>query len=1649
VGIGDWLEDAVFSAGNAMRSVERVINPFYEDIRHEKDKDGNWKPVHDASKDGLLAPAMKPVTNSLEQVMHGMNWIYDNAISQPISTFFLVSPRNDDDAGEAWSDVFKGSTWAQAWRTAEHVSPGQAMFATGKEADQILENELVYAQPAASYLPPEWKGMAPDEQQEWLKSKGMPAVGNRAVEQMRQDHAWFTFASGAGDFAFRWYLDPFVLGGKGVGAARNKFIVKERPKGGWGKDDIESIMADSTMGKAQDFLWANKDNPALINNLSMFRKSALGPRAGGIVSTLKSREEVDLFLRVGLGDVEARVLLEQRNALAAQRLQQDTSRLSNLELNLGRFERKGQERYAAMVQGRIDEVTAQVNANEELVARYEGMLAHYQELDAVNLTRFSFDRAQRRTDAQAMHRTGPALGTAGSPRSRLGKARIYSKDFFGPNLVVVRSFKEAHPNGLIAVDDIHQEAVDELRAQIARIPGIGSDVRQSMLNDYLKTTTEGERLAHLEKIQGMGVNKVAEKHGFTRDEAMELYREYQGKIMGGQDRLRRYSAGAFPGEKVHLDEFLDHGGNLSVHPNLVTRLVNDHVMVDLKALDTTLARHGSALKALRTASIGNSDWIVNSADYLNHLWKFGTLFRLGYIPRVLGDDLAGQVARLGAATMAMRAGYGVKNLATNLARWKPASYYEAQQAAAKEGLKYVDDELKILQPKVDLARVKVETRELIHTDALRRARDRHRRATNKLNALGDDATPTQLRAHQMLVEKHAGEVARAEERLRKRLEGPKARLGEMDEHLADLAGQRAAALAEIEGLKTAATRGHRQSSQTYKETEVAPGVVVPAAFAGNRGEYYQKMISSDDSLRTILSRNKQIVHSNLQRAYGKQGVAISYPQDPKKFVSSWDQAINLQIMQDDFARLAVQGKSIEEMTHWLTRTPQGRAYHKRLGIKHSPPDRIAASVWHEVEEYLPTPEIRMAALEGKADEAFLSEAAKLGHHPMNVHTTQLGEALAGMNAHSQGLDRVMDWWYKTAASIPADRMSRHPLFNQLYEGHAKILASQEIKQGAKVSQKDADRIAETARRLALKDTRKLVFDIAHRSDAAHALRFISPFFAATTEAWQRWARIIADRPQTVGYAGVIFNAPISAGWMQDQDGNKVLRDGTVIDPITGNKTFVPKSKRLIMARVPRFVVDGPVGKAFNMDGSGRWLVSQDSMNMITQGDPWFNPGTGPIVAIPANEFVKDKPSMGELARHLGVLPHGPTAGSPLFGNTPLGRAADLTMPQTVKNFLTAYDTSDERYQRTKLQIMQRAAYEHANLGKPMPSAREIADMTKQYWLQSAAWAFVQPAATQRSDKYAFYRDQYNNLRRKDPMTADQEFLDRFGESYFIFAQATSKNKVGAEATKQAVELSKQYEELLAKNPELGALIIGPEGNGPFSPEAYTYQLTHPLVPGGSEMQRTKLSAEEAMLENQRRLGWAKYTQLQNYIKSKMESAGFQHFDDPGAEQFKRMRSAVAELMSTPVLPGDVENEYYNEEWAKDFYSFDPKKYERLIPALTEVAHSDMAKDPNRSDLRSLQLYLAGRQVVVKELERRYRERSAALKARGLKGMAAKSLTAKKNWDLRDNWVRFVDDLTEQDTRFGDLHSRYLHRDLSVDVDDLADRLDDALDEEAD
>jgi hypothetical protein len=1712
VGLGSFFKEVGDVAKSAGHGVMTGVNWWNSNVSIVPDG-VKYSPVSSTysitGPDGTsrgMSPIDRAVNHQVENASRVLLWLYDNGVSQPISTTLM--------AGELKGGPLSAHNWATAWHAANHISPGQALFLgsnfygqdpSGKSSTQKAVNSpLAYYKPGSAYLPPGFDQLPEDQQQDFLRKAGMPATGNAYINELRQSSKFFKNASGVGDLALRWWGDPVVLAGKVISGERAARQVIRRPKGGWSPQDIDSIMEKSTMGKAVDFIYANKDNPQLLNNLAMAKNSALGPRFGAIASLLQTPEEVHAFLRVGLGDVGAAQKLQSQNALAASRLEQDTSRVAALDLMATRFDARGTGRasqYAALARQAMKSIDARVNADDSLVTRYSQILDHSGELDQVNLSRWSFAKAQAATDAQAAYRARAARGAraghelanlpeplkatraklapdaerartkatrdalaAGRTAQEAGRAgrmaadavmpfasgfvktRLYGAgDFFSTPVTVVRSFANARPNGFMRIDDIDKDSVAELRGQIARIPGISNEARLNMLNEYLRTTSEPERLALLKSIGATGAAKMAEKHGLDPQAGLDIYKQHLSSQAGEIDNMKRYSAARMPIQlpdgsmaAIHVDEFASDGGKLVLHPNLVTKLASSHVFQDLDQMDKVLARNASSLKAIRASKLGNPDWILDRMDQMNSLFKFGTLFRLGYIPRVAGDDLAGQMARLGAASMALRIMWGVRNGATNIALRGGRPWAAAQASAAGQGVEFATAKMGELQERIKSLQAQVEGRRAVTRSYLTASGRKLATARELRAALPPDAPAAKVAAMDANIAKHQLAVDRASRSMSTGVGAKNIKLQDLQAHHAWLDQERAASQQQMD--EALAKVNAPKVIQGSQRVHLGNGVYAPAALEGKEGGYFLKAISSDESIGQIFMTNKRLIHGHLMRSFDHGGKAISPAQDEALHATSWAHAINAQIMQDPLAAQAVRGASPEGMTKWLTSTAEGRQYQRRIGLTPgassagtanrviADPEDLANRAWHEVAEYLPTPEIRMKALEpsGVTPE-FLKDSMPMTHRP-DVHTGQVG---LSQGRFQGAMSEIMGGWYKWAASQPADRWSRHPLFNQMYEDHLQTLASQLRKQGAyDTTAEGVERMATTARRLALRDTRKLVFDIAHKSDAAAALRLVSPFMAATTEAFQRWGRIIADRPQVVGYASNFFNAPIAKGSMQDADGNHVTRGGYsyTIDSATGKsvRRLVPKSERYIVGRMPRWLLHTTGGKrspfalAFGAEPSSRnFRLSQNSMDLVTQGDPWFHPGVGPIVQIPVNHLVKDKPKQAELARHLGILPFGPQNGG-AFGSGPVGEALSFFAPSTIKNFLTAYDTSDSRYQDVKMQIMQRAAFEHDQLGKPMPSAKQISAMTRQYWQFSAASAFLQPMATQKADNYQFFRDQYNALRRENPLSADDEFLARYAESYFIFAQSQSRNVSGIPATTKAVELQKKYGDLIAENPELGALVVGPEGNGPFSPEAYSYQLNTPVTPGGAEMQRTKMSATDALAENQRRLGWSKFSAVMNGLNATLRNRGLKSFADDGAEDLRAQKQALVQLFGSPVLPSGGENPFYNEAWSKDYNTLDPLKYERLIPGLQAVANGPVAAEANRSDLKVLQGYLGARQGLVQMLA-----------DRGKAG-GSRVITARANADLLEVWQRYVDSLIESDTTFGDLHSRYLARDLGYD-----------------
>lgn len=1624
----------------------------------------------------------KTVANaSLEATLQGMRWLYSNGVAQPIATAALVGKMNRGDNDPFGGDYFSTSAWTKAWEAANHVSPGQAIVMSPSEAQQAITSPLLYYKPPEAYLPPGFDKLSDEEQQAALREAGMPVIGNAYVEKKRENSAWFKYGTGAIDFTSVVFLDPTTMALGAAGRARQLANVKARPKGGWSAQEIDNLMSNPRMEALRQGIWANRDNPQLLNNTALAQHSGMGPRFGSIVSRLADEEELNLFIRTGMGDMRAMDELRLRNAEVELRMSSDLSRLGGLDLMRSRYADFPQMRQ--LVDLEMQRITNARAADSVLVERYDDILRQSDLLDELHVSRWSLQRAEDRTLAQNQYQAGPARGIGSGLARGRGRAvtirptappvtsaryrptpidtgYVHTRawgmgDFFTGPVTLVRSLKNAHPNGFVDIGSLNKESIVELRAHLARIPNVRESTRADIINKYLKAATEAERKDLLEDVGRIGAAKVAERYGLAPEVGEALYRQHMKLKQGELDNMQRYSAATrspedvAAGQQLHIDEFTAEGGKVTLSPFTVTRLMNGHTFQDLDALGKVLARHSGRLKTLHAATGSARDAVAGFADYSTYLWKFTTLFRLGYIPRVLGDDLASQWARLGTAAMVLRGVRGIYNGVENAGRFAARPALQAREDNALAGVQYAREEMALLAPDIRKWEGRFAAEAHMRQRDIALTQQRLARAEARLQNMDPNATQAQRNALQTFVQGKRNEVARAQQRQAAPLWPGKQQM------LTDMQNQRDF-LQRFHDLQTRAADDYRSQQQKVIQGNQAfdiDGQTFPAAFGGKDGEYHYAQISADESVGNIFNTNKQIMQGNLERSFDHGAKPISPAQDPEAHLKAWTHAINNQIMQDQLSSMAVRGATVDEMTRWLKYDPRGISYRKRLP-KMLQNEDIAQSVKYEVDQYLHTPELRMKAMEPDGvSPAWLEKAfPHLADRP-DVHIGQVGNAQL---RHANALDRVIQKWFRVAATIPANRMSRHPLFNQFYEGHLKTIVAQRNRQVNErygpvpdtvvhFTVEEVEAMAGSARQLALRDTRSLVFDIAHRSDAAAATRFMSPFFAATSESFQRWGRVIGNKPQVVGYAGNWYNAPLYRGNMQDLDGNQIDQYGFTHVPVyplnpdgTVNykakprveKRRVPKSERYIVTRVPKWFAESPAGKAFNVtEAGGKLALSQNSINMVTQGDPWFNPGVGPIVQIPVNEWVKDKPHQAEVARHLGVLPYGPQGGT-LFGENPFGRATSMAAPKTVRDFITAFDTSDDRYQQIKLQVTQRELFlfgqrhpDRKPTGKEIAAITErVADKTRNYWLFSASSAFLQPMATQRKDPFQFYRDQYNALRRQNPLTADDQFLERYGESYFIFAQESSRS-AGVPPTMRAVELQKKYGALLAANPDLAPLIIGPEGNGPFSREAYAYQLNNPLVPGGSEMMRSKISATEAMEENQRRLGWAKYTARMNGLMAKLHTAGFRSFADEGAEDFALEKKAWTSVYAEPLNPDGSVNPYYNEQWSKDFFTFDARKYDRLIPGLTEVAYSELSKLSERSDLRTLQQYLGGRKMLIQDLGAR---KAADLPA---------TLAAEANADLRAQWVSFVGGLIEQDTRFGDLYHRYLARDMGVDAEE--------------
>jgi hypothetical protein len=788
------------------------------------------------------------------------------------------------------------------------------------------------------------------------------------------------------------------------------------------------------------------------------------------------------------------------------------------------------------------------------------------------------------------------------------------------------------------------------------------------------------------------------------------------------------------------------------------------------------------------------------------------------------------------------------------------------------------------------------------------------------------------------------------------------------------------------------------------------GREIPQAFSKEwENPVPRDQITSAHAMQTIFARGEAIDNGRIIKT-GSWHVVT--PDDPN-YMSSWLDGLNKQFRQDDLFRLVAEDPTLAKAKAWV-RTPAGKYHMSQLGPRARDTDGTIQAIKQTLDQYLP----EGTALQGKLAkgeeilEQDLRKAVAQEDFPP-VHGEEL-KALTAMFS-KQTAARIVDdkiaEGFRRLSTLPNDVMARQPIYLRAQEARMRQMVDQELsfrrESGLSddLDMQDLQKLLNKSDKLARKDISQVVYDPT-RTTATEALRFMSPFLSAHMDGLQRWGGLIAEKPQFLGTAAKIYNAPVAAGLVTDQYGRPVDQYGNVeTEDESGKKSkaFVPLEKRMLTLRMP--------GETKNIKGVGQVntggvRLSLSAINTILPGDPWFSPGTGPFVQLAGTNIAKAAPGVGDFLQWTKIMPYGPGEGTGV---------KDAFTPAYMKDAWAAFDAAAgggtaQAYQDNVLAEWQRQSAEHAN-GGDAPDWKTVQKNAKQFTFLEALTNWISPARTKETPltktPYQFFVDQYKTMQQTDPKNAKANFFQKYGEDYFAFTASMSKS-IGVQSNLSAQHTAEMYGDLIAEDPDLASLIVGDVYNqGKFSNSVYRKQMDGLL--NGIKM-REKITPLEAIKQNQKDLGWEQYNKYIGAIDAATIRSGFKSYNQKGAEPFAQLKTTLTTAMS----------EMYP-EWYVDYGTVNMVKIPQRINAMKKLVSDErIMSDPMRAqELVPLAAYIQQRELLKSQLA----ERGGSQLSFGLDGTPT-GANADIGMQLRTLQLYLVNN----SLGFSDIFHRYLESD---------------------
>lgn len=1170
-------------------------------------------------------------------------------------------------------------------------------------------------------------------------------------------------------------------------------------------------------------------------------------------------------------------------------------------------------------------------------------------------------------------------------------SRTLRTGFYSVPVRVVQSFGDRLPTTLVNHNDL--DAPERVLDMLKRVPGLSRDVRAGMVNAYSAAPDKVSRSAVLKKIHQDVVAHMAQGKNLSYDAAKVIsdmietgttnaYNKLQGKSV---PKPQMFSA-AENAATTHRADMYEDGEGWIVSPLAKTQLSYSEPLLDVKELDRFLSRNSGYLQSLHAAGGKMYDGVRDVSDGLSNVWKAATLLRPGYVVRAPSEEMAASAIKFGLMSSIMDSAHGGKNWALNRKQQLKAVVGKDSYASAvgtKTRLKIVDPSLKATTEELKLptTRLNVSDAWPVVMDRIGSEKSLHSSLASKISKMEKDKN------HDPAV-----------------LAGLK---GDLADHQ-DIIDEFTDYSHELLRLATD-SKGRRIGEGLIEHN----GNVVPQAFSKEWDNPISRdQLSSDSAMQTMFARSESIDTGRLI----KTGAWTAIEKDDPNYMPSLLDALNKQWGQDDLFKLVAGDPSLKAAKAWL-RTPDGRIHLSQMGGHGRDSETLLRGIKDTLGQYTANAPVLLDKI-SKGETITAAEIrGAIAHDDLQpVH----GEEVRGLTKQGRTqtafghVDNLIEKSFRRLGSIPTDIMSRHPVYLRAQEARMRQLMDDELSYqksignaGDTIDPKKYNAMLKKSDTLARKDISQVVYDPT-RTTATQALRFIAPFLSAHIDGLERWGGLVAEKPQFVSTAAKVYNAPVAATMVTDQYGAKVDENGYAdtydVDGKVIGKHFVSIQNRTINLKVPPGA-RGLVGRLTGTNGQNVPIKIQ-ALNTILPGDPWWNPGTGPVVQIAASQIAKKNPAMGDFLQWAKVLPYGPTG------------FADSLTPKYIKEAWTSYQVASgnensEDFRKNVLAEYQRQVADHAN-GGPPPDFDLAEKNAKKFSYLKAFTSWMTPAQMQTTPltgtPYQFYIDQYRKMQEVDPKNADANFLQRYGSDYFVFTASLSKS-IGIAPTLSAANVAKGEKDLISNSvvndDGLVPFIVGDVYNkGDFSSSAYAAEKGMSF---GGQKARGTTSVEDALTDAQRRLGWATYGKLINGVDAALIRSGFHSYTQSGADNFLLLKQQIQQ---------DVGSKY--PAWLDDFSTTNTNAVPKRIDALKQLVQDPRLRDdPMRQDIPYLTQYLAMRDVF-----------KTVLQGRGSSKLSfdVAGRPIGNNQDIGQSWRTFQTSLVAGNTMFADVYNRYLSND---------------------